>query len=566
MSNATGLIQFDHLGIGRALANNRLRVPLNQREYSWEEDEVRELIQDFQRAIKNGTYFLGSIVLTKGDGGLLEVADGQQRLATVTVLLAAIRDDFHFRKDEFNANSLDNEFLLIPDRVARKQVPRLTLNAEDSEFFRKVVLERPDTKDRETEPTRRSHKLILKARELARKHIQTLTRDQSERGKTEELLHWIDFLSNGAQVILLTVPDHLDAFRLFETLNDRGREVSEADLLKNYLLSESGKRLQEAQHKWATMVGTIESVGDEGVLLVYLRHLLVTRYGAIRRREVYDKIKEEFQGVHAAIRFLDDLAENAHYYVALLNRSHPHWNSCGIHATRIRRSVETLRELSAEQIRPLMLACARMFSPTEIEKAFRLFIAWTVRFAIAGSPTGTVEKHYAARATEVWKGEIKTATGLAKEMHKHLPSDEAFKNAFTTARVSKAYFARYLLRSLEQKVKKDPEPELVVNDDQMVLTLEHILPQNPGSEWGDVDADEAEAFNKRLGNMVLLRASANSKVGNTSFTEKKKAYKASSSLELTKQVLAYEQWGPDEIAERQAKLAATAVETWPITV
>ena len=99
MSETPGVIDFVHLGIGRALANYRLRVPPNQRDYAWEDDRVKELFQDFARAIKLKTYFLGSVVLTRGEDGVLEVADGQQRLATVTIGIAAIRDYFHTRGD-----------------------------------------------------------------------------------------------------------------------------------------------------------------------------------------------------------------------------------------------------------------------------------------------------------------------------------------------------------------------------------------------------------------------------------------------------------------------------------
>ena len=92
-------IGFEHKGIGSALAHNILAVPPNQREYSWEEEHV-SLLSDFTNAIDNNqsTYFLGTIVLTKGADDTPEVSDGQQRLATTTIVLAAIRDYFKGKK------------------------------------------------------------------------------------------------------------------------------------------------------------------------------------------------------------------------------------------------------------------------------------------------------------------------------------------------------------------------------------------------------------------------------------------------------------------------------------
>ena len=99
--NSSEEIGFEHKGIGDALAHNRFIVPLNQREYSWEEEHVSDLFSDFANAIANNraTYFLGTIVLTKDEQGNPEVSDGQQRLATTTILLAAIRDYFFHNKD-----------------------------------------------------------------------------------------------------------------------------------------------------------------------------------------------------------------------------------------------------------------------------------------------------------------------------------------------------------------------------------------------------------------------------------------------------------------------------------
>src|SRR5271157_3238260 len=93
-------IGFEHKGIGAVLSQNRLRVPLNQREYAWEDEHVQELFSDFSGAIDNDqpTYFLGTIVLTSG-GDEPEVSDGQQRLATSMILLTAIRDYLKGGKD-----------------------------------------------------------------------------------------------------------------------------------------------------------------------------------------------------------------------------------------------------------------------------------------------------------------------------------------------------------------------------------------------------------------------------------------------------------------------------------
>src|SRR5262245_44215164 len=138
-------IGFDHLGIGSVLSRNRLTVPLNQREYSWTRKHVTDLLTDFSKAIglKKKAYFLGTIVFTRTDDDALEVIDGQQRLATTTILIAAIRDFLLSRKEDVLVNSIEQDFLFKVIREKKEKAPRLSLNLQDKAYFAARVLERP---------------------------------------------------------------------------------------------------------------------------------------------------------------------------------------------------------------------------------------------------------------------------------------------------------------------------------------------------------------------------------------------------------------------------------------
>lgn len=247
-------IGFEHKGIGAVLAHNRLAVPVNQREYSWEAEHVEELFSDFANAIatNKATYFLGTIVLTRGAADIPEVSDGQQRLATATILLAAIRDHFVSQDDLKRAQSIEQDFLQTTDLETTATVPKLMLNVDDNEFFTKYVTATPGTQDRKIAPTKDSHFRIQKATELARQHVREILEPYKEPARISRLLEWVKFIRDGAQVIVLRVPDHLNAFMMFETLNDRGLKASQADLLKNHLLSFCGdSHIREGQQKWA---------------------------------------------------------------------------------------------------------------------------------------------------------------------------------------------------------------------------------------------------------------------------------------------------------------------------
>ena len=166
------------------------------------------------------------------------------------------------------------------------------------------------------------------------------------------------------------------------------------------------------------------------------------------------------------------------------------------------------------------------------------------------------------RAKEITEGSLTTAAELAKSMEDVVPRDKYFENEFMRANVKKTNLARYYLRAIELYRANDPEPQFLINEDPNAVNLEHVLPVNPSEEWG-VDAETANIHYKRIGNMVLLKSKLNVKLGQSGFDAKRAAL-ADSKLSVTNEVAAYDKWGPDEIRERQAKLAELAPKVWPL--
>lgn len=559
MTDMPARITFDHKGIGAALNHHRFTVPMNQREYRWEEEHVRDLLQDLSKAIDNDnpTYFLGTIVLTGGEQN--EVSDGQQRLATVTMLLAAIRD-YMFAHDRDRVESIEPVYLRERDIDTNQVVAKLKLNVDDNEFFTRAILSTPGSPERAVEPTLESHRRIKAAAELARQHVEAIVAPLRTEDRVERLIRWVKFLRDGVLVILARVPSHLNAYVMFETLNDRGLKASQADLLKNHLLRRAGDRAAEAQRRWARMLGVLDSLDIEDLTVTYLRHVVILTEGPTKERELYAKVEAVVNSQPRAISFLDTLADSSAAYAAVLNPSHSLWND---YPASCRRHVQTLLDLQIQQIRPLVFAIVRFFSPQEAAKALRLCVSWSVRFLIVGGRGGLLDRNYGLAAQRVGTGVVKTVAQLAQTMD-FVPTDAEFEAAFAVARVSQSHLAKYYLRALELQVKGDPEPELIPNGEE-VINLEHVLPENLGNNWPEIDLDTAEAMRRRLGNMVLLKAKKNSVIGNKSFAEKK-AFLKESAYELTREVSEREAWGVKEISERQKRLAALAAKTWPIGV
>jgi hypothetical protein len=555
-------IKIDLEGIAHVLNDNLLAVPMYQRSYAWEESHVTDLLQDVATAMTDGAteYFLGSIVVTGGGTDHLQVVDGQQRLATTAILLAAIRDYFLSKSDDDRAFDIEHEYLLSRDLRTKELLPRLRLNDGDNDFFLKRVLFQPDNSERRAvKATRESHERIEAAARLAAEQIQRIA--NLDKKPVERLVDLVEYLKTSVQVILIRVPDDSNAFIIFETLNDRGLELAISDLLKNYLFLMAENRISEVQQQWVTMISTLEATGEESIIVDYIRHLWSSRHGATREKDLYGDMKAHISSKQSAVTFASELAQDARLYAAMLNSEHELWSG---YSHKAKSCMATINALQMVQIRPLLLAVLRQFSKSEAEKALRLMLAWVVRFLVVGGlGGGTLERHYSDRAKGVREGKVKTAKDLAKAMASVVPTDRLFEKEFATASVSRAVLARYYLTALEKQHQGKSEPDLIPNPSQRVVNLEHVLPQTPGAKWRAVKPEVAKAYYKRIGNLALMNADANSKAGNSSFADKLPAYRKSS-FALTKEIGREKKWGPDEIDAWQQRLEKLAVKTWSI--
>ena len=547
-------------GIGHALSDNILSVPVFQRSYAWEDRQVTELFQDIATAISRheNEYFLGSILCTGSTVDAMQIIDGQQRLATITILVAAIRDWFRKRSDS-RAEDIEKTYLASADLRTRETIPRLRLGELDNDFFQRNIIE-GGRGGAHLAPSRRSHERIEVAAKLAERHvayIANLTNDPSG-----ALIDWIDYIQKDVRVIWVVVPDEANAFTIFETLNDRGLDLAITDLLKNLLFKLSGDRVAEVQSSWAIMLGMLESTGDESLALDFIRHYWSSQYLATRTKDLYTSIREKVTSKQGAIDLAGFLVANAKTYVAILNSNDDLWNRYGQTA---RRHVGIIELLGMQQIRPLLLAVLEKFERDDVIKTLRVMVSWGVRFLVSGRLGGGVlESRYCEKAVAIRDGTIKSAAELNLAMREVVPNDAQFREAFAACTVSKANLARYYLRVLEQQARGEAEPELIPNDNQDVVNLEHILPLNPAPEW-KMEGDVARALYRKLGNLALLAASPNNDAANDVFLKKREIYACSTFL-LTKNLEDYDEWNDAAIQHRQGQLAKFAVDAWTLVV
>ena len=565
-------IDFEIIGIASALSRYTLRVPLNQRSYAWEDDHVLRLLEDLSAQLNKPdderTYFLGTIVLSHDEDDNLLVSDGQQRLATTSILISVIRDYLEgtqIAADSRTAEKYTHKYLLEYEETHDEDSPKLYLNGMDRDFFTKAILSPPNDPARaEAKPRYFSQTRLLRAAQLARKHIDKGASLLPKSERTKWLIQWVNFLEARVLVIAIKVPKDIDAYRIFETLNDRGLRASQVDILKSNLFQQAADRLStDVEPRWNSMISIVESLGDDELVLYYVRHFWISRNGPTTEEELAKKFKLNVTSRKQALEIAAALEEQASFYIALLTPlDHPKLAQYGKQSRAYLAAITTL--LKIVQIRPLLLAILHKFSVEEARRAFAKCLSWSVRFLIAGGGGGGVlDKNYGRLAKEVFDEKISTAEQLAISMNNIAPDDITFERAFEIAEVSKIVIARYYLHSLENFKRGEEFPQIGYFEvPENTINLEHIMPDHEEAGW-TVSLTEAQSNYRRIGNMTLLSTKANSQLGCAPFSEKKKVY-AQSTFLLTQEVAESATWGPKEVGQRQQELAALAKKVWPL--
>jgi hypothetical protein len=551
-------IKFQLVGAAELIEMQEMRVPIYQRSYRWRPDtEVLQYWNDLLQAFgETDEYFLGTVVLTtEGDGARKTIIDGQQRIVTTSLLLAAIRDHLKKRGNE-KYSVIERDYLAKETLHSDGKDPRLVLNPEDDSIFNSIV-----AGDATPEAADSKAPAVMKAYALLSEAMGEIADSVGDEGE-KRILQWASFLRDRVRLGVIEVPSESDAYVIFETLNNRGADLTTADLLKNYIFGKSGDALDKVRDHWMRTLGSLELSAADSKFTAFLRHYWSSRYGLTRERDLYDKIKKGVKTKGQAAQFAIDLSRAAEQYAAITNPGHEFWANLDYAG---KADLQILARFNLAPNRPLLLSAMEKFSQAELKKLLRALVSWSVRGVVTETVnSGSTEERYCEVATAIRNGQVKTVKSVRERLGSAVPSDDHFKEAFAIMRVPKNATARYYLLALERYEAKNPEPELVPNEDGDQLNLEHVLPQNATEvDWPAFKtAEDRHSWAYRLGNMTLLPKGKNGKIGNKSFVVKAPIL-SSSAMTLTVEVGNQAKWTSVEIAARQKSLAEKAVLTWP---
>ena len=537
-------------------------IPIYQRTYSWTTVECQRLWDDILQAAQDDrpAHFVGSIVYV--ERGLysisqlpqLLVIDGQQRLTTMTLLLAALRQALPDGGGaEMTPQRLTNYYLLNNDEEDALRWKLVLTQGDELTLYRLI--------DGGQLPDAPSRHLVENAR---------FFRDQIRRCGLPPEAIWRG-VSKLVVVDISLDRDHDNPQLIFESLNSTGRALSQADLIRNFVLMGLEPKVQRALYEkyWYPMERRFGDAEDTAPFDRFMRDYLTVKTGTIPNiRDVYEAFKAYARGPAAGAveALVADVATAADHFTRMAFGREPD--------PELRRRFADLNALKVDVAYPLLLELYGDYAAGRLDKSdlaamLALLESYVFRRAICGIPTNslnktlpelarTVDRADRARYLESFKARL-----LLLDTFRHFPGDEEFTRAFATRDVYTLTTRRtYLLDRLENYDRKE-------RVDVGAYTIEHVLPQNPdlsaawramlGPDWEQVQA----RWLHTIGNLTLT--GYNSELGDRPYAEKRDmpgGFK-DSPIRLSAGLGQLEAWTEVEIRSRGEALAARAAQVWP---
>ena len=542
-------------------------IPIYQRTYSWTEKECRQLWEDIIRAGRDeGTdvHFLGSVVYVEDglsnqtDRRPLLVIDGQQRLTTATILLATLRDALGNGEeptDGFSARKIENRYLRDPDEDGERSY-KLILTQADKDTLIAVV--------RGKSPPEEVSNIIVRNHGLFTEWVAGLE-DPTDLCRGLQKLIVVEIALNR---------DHDNPQLIFESMNSTGLKLSQADLIRNYVLmglppSEQVRLYEEC---WRPMEKAFGQEAYSAQFDGFMRHFLTYRTGTIPRiGDVYEAFKAYSRRTDVAVEgietLLQDMRDHARYFCRMATSRGSEREA----DRRLREAFEDLHELRVDTAFPLLLELygdyeRGVLSRDDFLAAVRLVEAYVFRRVACAIPTNTLNTTFAGFGRHLRKErylESMQAHLQSQRTYRRFPKDDEFKRELKTRDLYNMRQRAFWLRRFENHRRKERVP---VED----YTIEHIMPQASGGlsevwkkELGKDWARIHETWLHTLGNLTL--SGYNSEYGDRPFAKKRdmEGGLRDSPLRLNKGIGKVEHWDEKAIAERAKQLAEEAVLVWP---
>ncbi len=541
LSFDTTVVTVEELLSGRA----SFRVPPFQRPYSWEEAIASQLFDDLQTSFKetganaeSPEYFLGSIILSQVGNQPYDIIDGQQRLITIAIILAVLRDIISEREKKL---ALQNHLWIGNVLRGGEGRPRISIRDTEDTIFQEHII-----KDEGTLQLPRTSKTDAGARILS--VVKKIRNDVGD-SREEAVSRLTDFILSQCQFIKITAPSIESGYRLFRSVNSPGQKLSEFDIVRAELIGARSDEPEKA-HSLSLAWGQLEENYGSKELARYLTAVAATVVPDGYKFGMIDLVKK----IHSDVRFKDEFYQRLERFLRNYNDLRNSSIKIDEDNYAINRVIKCLLSLSDNDWLPLaLLWLTQRTTPRDTFRFFRGLDALFIGLGILAYNKTNRAKRLSKIQNAIFESTILSSNSplfLSAE-----EKNEVRRIVSSPLRPTMPFVKPLLLRLSAEMTDVKADIYFPKN-----LTLEHVLPKvpNENSVWRrNFTFDERVDLTDLLGNYALLTEKINKSASNAEWITKKKVIfgvKSNQSFPITSNLSAYENWTPQTIRKRHQEL------------
>lgn len=532
-------------------------IPKFQRDYSWDSEQWDDLWADIETMLNEGTdHYMGYLVLQTSNTKSTIIIDGQQRFTTITlIILSAIKSiqklankGLEVDDNKKRIETLMSTYVGNIDPISLEYDNILILNRNNNAYYKDYIVKLGDLKLRNTSYT---EKLMKKCFEWFEQKI------DGKYSTGREYAQFIETIVENLYFTIIKVNDEMNAFRVFETLNARGVQLSSADLLKNYLFSlvdntsEHPERVNILEEKWTKLTTNVrlEKLPD------FIRYYWNSKNKTVRSNDLFKIIRNNIKEDRSVFELINDMLAYSDIYMALKNESDDLWNE----RDKVQEYVSLLNIFNLKQPISMLMAAYKYLSNEDFERVLCDAIVVSFRYnVICGKNPNDIEKVFNDIAIKISNNNTYDKNLLSKIYVNDNEFTVSFINKVFPENARNNKIIKYILGKYE-RFKGGLRDVSIVSE---LDTIEHIYPQHPNEEWND---DNLDSLIYRLGNMCLLEKKLNNNIGNKRYAEKVEVLNQSTFITTNSISSEYPEWVQQSIVDRQKQMAKCAKTIWKIT-